>query len=281
PADGERVVAARDRQRDADALVALADGFLDRPAPGLMNPGHTLAVHLTTQPTPTSSDVTAAGGDGEAGSDAADPKEGPAGGLLGVARIGIGAWAQVDGGVGLSRQVVERLGCDGLIRALLTDPDGNPLHLGRRQRQPGQRLRDAVYLRDQGRCQYPGCGHTRWLHLHHLTWWGRGGDTDIDRLLLVCSTHHRAVHDDDISLGRDADGTVTARTVDGRVLVAAPPVLPGPDPAGTLARATRHIDPTTIHTRDGGRLMAGGRRRRASSPRQGSPARGTGPGTRW
>ncbi|WP_255649560.1 HNH endonuclease signature motif containing protein [Frankia sp. ArI3] len=219
PADGEKVVIARDRRRDADALVALADGFLDRPAPGLMHPGHTLTVHLTTQPTPTSSNT-------------ADPQEGTAGGTeepVGVARVG---------GRGV-----------------------------------------AVYLRDQGRCQYPGCGHTRWLHLHHLTWWGRGGGTDIDRLLLLCSTHHRAVHDDDISLGRDADGTVTARTVDGRVLVAAPPVLPGPEPAGTLAHATRHIDPAAI--RPVGMVMADGRRRRASSPRRGSPARGRGPGTRW
>ncbi|WP_157892155.1 MULTISPECIES: HNH endonuclease [Frankia] len=234
PADGERVGAGRDRQRDADALVALADGFLDRPAPGLMSPGHTLTVHLTTQTagdTPTDDATMAADDAGE--------------GLWGVARIGTGAWAQVDGGVGLSRHVLERLGCDGLIRALVTDPDGNPLHLGRRHRFPGQRLRDAVYLRDQGHCQYPGCGHTRWLHLHHLTWWGRGGDTDIDRLLLLCSTHHRAVHDENISLGRDAGGTVTARTVDGRVLVGAPPIVPGPQPAGILARATRHVE--SIH----------------------------------
>ncbi|KQC40120.1 HNH endonuclease [Frankia sp. ACN1ag] len=260
PADGESVVTARDRQRDADALIALADGFLDRSAPGLTTPGHTLTVHLTTRPTgdtPTADASPAVGpqdsaavGDGGSGDATA---EGVAG-LLGVPRIGIGAWAQIDGGIGLPPQVVERLGCDGLIRALLTDPEGNPLHLGRRQRQPGPRLRDAVYARDQGRCQYPGCGHTRWLQIHHLSWWIRGGDTDIDRLLLLCSAHHRAIHEDNISLRRTDDGTVTAHPSDGRTLTPAPPVLAGPDPAGILARATRHIDPAAIHTRDGGRL---------------------------
>uniref|UniRef100_UPI000A6E43E7 HNH endonuclease n=1 Tax=Frankia sp. AvcI1 TaxID=573496 RepID=UPI000A6E43E7 len=181
--------------------------------------------------------------------------DGGAAGPVGMARIGIGAWAQVDGGIGLSRQVVARLGCDGFLRGLVTDPDGNnPLHLGRRQRHPGQRLRDAVYARDHGHCQYPGCGHTRFLQIHHLTEWTRGGDTDIDRLLLICSAHHRAVHDDDIRLDRAPDGTVTARTADGRVLTAAPPLLPGPEPASRLAHATRHITPTAIHTPDGGRL---------------------------
>ncbi|WP_438803066.1 DUF222 domain-containing protein, partial [Frankia tisae] len=45
PTDGDSVFTARDRKRDADALVALADGFLNQPAPGLMSPGHALTVH--------------------------------------------------------------------------------------------------------------------------------------------------------------------------------------------------------------------------------------------
>ncbi|WP_041940048.1 HNH endonuclease [Frankia alni] len=190
PADGESVVRARDRRRDAEALVALADGFLDRQAPGLTAPEHTLTVHLTTTlpDTTASPDGTASGGEDSTPARAAD---GGAAGPVGMARIGIGAWAQVDGGIGLSRQVVARLGCDGFLRGLVTDPDGNnPLHLGRRQRHPGQRLRDAVYARDHGHCQYPGCGHTRFLQIHHLTEWTRGGDTDIDRLTLRLRHHH-------------------------------------------------------------------------------------------
>ncbi|WP_050997120.1 HNH endonuclease [Frankia alni] len=251
PADGERVTTSRDRQRDADALVALAEGFLDRPAPGLTTPGHTLTVHLTTRP-----DSNAQPGvEGDASApDVNDRTAGDAAGLPATPLIGIGAWAGVDGGIGLSPQVVQRLGCDGMIRALLTDPDGNPLHLGRRQRHPGPRLRDAVYARDQGRCQYPGCGHTRWLQTHHLTDWVEGGDTDIDRLLLLCTAHHHAIHDEHIHLDRTPDGTVTARIPDGRALTDGPPILPGPEPATMLARATRHVTATAIHTEDGGRL---------------------------
>ncbi|WP_438803303.1 DUF222 domain-containing protein, partial [Frankia gtarii] len=211
PPDGDSVFTARDRQRDAEALVALADGFLDRPAPGLMNPDHTLTVHLTTLPDPSDSDTTT-------DSSAAGPAE--------VARIGIGGWAAIDGGIGLSRQTIERLGCDGFLRGMVTDSDGNPLYLGRRRRHPGQKLRDAVHARDHGHCQYPGCGHTRWLQIHHLTPWGHDGDTDIDKLLLLCSAHHHAIHDRNIHLTRTADGTVTAHTPDGRALTQAPPVLP-------------------------------------------------------
>nr|WP_313949832.1 DUF222 domain-containing protein [Frankia sp. ACN1ag] len=185
PADGERVTTSRDRQRDANALVALAEGFLDRPAPGLTTPGHTLTVHLTTRPdTPAGRDTQPGAESGASAPDVNDSAADGVAGLPATPLIGIGAWADVDGGIGLSPQVLQRLGCDGLIRALLADPDGNPLHLGRRQRHPSPRLRDAVYARDQGRCQYPGCGHTRWLQIHHLADWVEGGDTDIDRLTL-------------------------------------------------------------------------------------------------
>ncbi|WP_081438846.1 HNH endonuclease [Pseudofrankia asymbiotica] len=48
PVDGEVVAAHRDRRADADALVVLAEGFLRRPAPGLLDPAHTLTVHIDT-----------------------------------------------------------------------------------------------------------------------------------------------------------------------------------------------------------------------------------------
>ncbi|WP_374215891.1 DUF222 domain-containing protein [Frankia sp. AiPs1] len=291
PADGETVAVPRDRGQDADALMALADGFLDQPAPGLMTPTHTLTLTVDTAALPAS--AIPAGGAAVAGQVVAGGREpvpvsvgaartghtagietetgkaqkeqtvagqaetmGQAvdAGRVGLPRIGFSGWARTESGIGLSPAVVDRLGCDGLLRVLLTDVHGNPLHLGRRRRLPSRRLRDAVYIRDQGTCQYPGCDHTHWLQIHHLDRWTDGGDTDIDRLLLLCSAHHRTIHDDTITLTRTPDGTVTAHTADGRTLTPTPPINPGPHPATTLAHTTRHIDPTAIHTPDGGPL---------------------------
>lgn len=43
-------------------------------------------------------------------------------------------------------------------------------------------------------------GRHRYLHAHHLIHWARGGPTDLDNLLLLCSHHHRFVHDRDWQL---------------------------------------------------------------------------------
>jgi HNH endonuclease len=33
------------------------------------------------------------------------------------------------------------------------------------------------------------------VQAHHIVWWERGGATDLDNLLLVCSFHHRLIHE--------------------------------------------------------------------------------------
>jgi hypothetical protein len=35
----------------------------------------------------------------------------------------------------------------------------------------------------------------RFVHAHHVVWWSRGGRTDLDNLTLVCSFHHKMVHE--------------------------------------------------------------------------------------
>ncbi|KZF06833.1 hypothetical protein A2J04_00820 [Rhodococcus sp. EPR-279] len=44
-------------------------------------------------------------------------------------------------------------------------------------------------------CTVPGCGRTRFLHAHHVTYRSRGGKTTLDNLVLLCGEHHRALHD--------------------------------------------------------------------------------------
>jgi hypothetical protein len=72
--------------------------------------------------------------------------------------------------------------------------DGRPLDLGRTRRNANRRQRRALAVRDGG-CRFPGCTQRRRLIPHHTQWWTRGGRTDLDLLVLVCPTHHRAVHE--------------------------------------------------------------------------------------
>ena len=65
------------------------------------------------------------------------------------------------------------------------------------------------------RLHLPGCGPRLFTHAHHVVWWEGGGRTDLDNLVLVCSFHHKLVHEYGWSLERDPDGTVRRFRADG------------------------------------------------------------------
>ena len=62
-----------------------------------------------------------------------------------------------------------------------------------------------VRYRDRG-CRFPGCRTKSFTQAHHVVWWRNGGRTTLDNLLLICSFHHRLVHEHGWSVRRDADG---------------------------------------------------------------------------
>ena len=68
--------------------------------------------------------------------------------------------------------------------------------------------------RDFG-CTFPGCGNRRFAQAHHIVWWGKGGRTDLDNLVLVCTFHHKLVHEFGWRLKREADGSVKWFRPDG------------------------------------------------------------------
>jgi HNH endonuclease len=50
-------------------------------------------------------------------------------------------------------------------------------------------------VRDGG-CIAAGCDRPApWTDAHHLTHWLAGGATSLENLVLLCRTHHRAVHE--------------------------------------------------------------------------------------
>jgi hypothetical protein len=84
-------------------------------------------------------------------------------------------------------------------------------------------------FRDYG-CTFPGCGSRRFVQAHHIAWWRHGGRTDLDNLLLVCTFHHKLVHEHGWTVRRDPDGVSGWFFPDGRRYRA------GPAPPRTLER---------------------------------------------
>jgi RuvA, C-terminal domain len=76
-------------------------------------------------------------------------------------------------------------------------------------------VRRKVMRRDGGRCAVPGCRHATFVDIHHIVLRSEGGDHDEDRLIVLCSAHHRAQHRGQLIVeGRISTG-VTFRHADG------------------------------------------------------------------
>ncbi|MBW2459844.1 MAG: hypothetical protein JRI68_35460, partial [Deltaproteobacteria bacterium] len=91
--------------------------------------------------------------------------------------------------VEVDRSVLEQAECDGL-------------HIGRVDGGLPSRafstvspaVRRMVLARHGGACRAPGCTNSAWVHIHHFDQGASRGDHDPDRLICLCSTHHRLHH---------------------------------------------------------------------------------------
>lgn len=104
-------------------------------------------------------------------------------------------------------ETLRRLACDGGLIAVIEDAKGNPLNIGRKSRVIPPSMRRALVARDR-HCQYPGCGHERYVEGHHMVHWAHGGETRLDNLVLLCSHHHQTVHEFGERIRRADDGSV-------------------------------------------------------------------------
>jgi hypothetical protein len=124
------------------------------------------------------------------------------------------------GGTGCSDlplETVKRLLCDCSFATVFEDENGRPLDVGRKQRVLSTPLRRALYARDRG-CTFPGCHRTRYLAGHHLDHWIDGGETKPENLALLCTYHHRLLHEGGFSIVKDDDDTLRFVTADGRTI---------------------------------------------------------------
>lgn len=106
----------------------------------------------------------------------------------------------------LSPATVRRMACDSRLIPMVLGGDGEVLDLGRSARLFSPAQRRAVAHRD-GHCTYPACTRdASWCDVHHLSWWSRGGPTDLDNAALLCERHHSLVHRRDLVGTAGPDG---------------------------------------------------------------------------
>ncbi|MCJ0903483.1 HNH endonuclease signature motif containing protein [Rhodococcus sp. ARC_M6] len=132
------------------------------------------------------------------------------------------ATIRIPGGPALPENDAEEVLCNARLRLAKTKK-GRVLSLGLRTRVTSAKQMLALTYRD-GDCRTPGCGRTRFLHAHHVRFWGRGGKTDLDNLILLCATCHRALHRDQFTITALGDQQFEFRTPDGDLIAPAPPI---------------------------------------------------------
>ena len=113
-------------------------------------------------------------------------------------------------------ETARMLACDASITRVLTRGPSQIVDVGRATRVVSATQRRALAVRDRGciGCRAPA----GWCEAHHITFWGEGGETNLDNLALVCHGCHREIH---------LCGRRPIRGLDGRWALSPP----GPGPA--------------------------------------------------
>jgi len=192
----QRADAARRAFNRADALVSLAQGYLRGDRPNRSPIEVTLTIPASSLH-----------------SEAADPFE-----------------AGEMGESFLSPEAARRLSCDASVVEVTENEHGVPLSVGRKRRTIAGALRRALYKRDST-CTFPGCTHRIFLEGHHIKHWADGGETSLSNTALLCSFHHRHVHEYGYNIELGPDQRPQFRDPYGRVVTAVPPRPEGADHA--------------------------------------------------
>jgi hypothetical protein len=186
--DAARARAAAPRSAHADALLQVARGYLaGAPRDESGEDRTTVVLHvdssLLTVDHPTA-DRPSVGVDAE---------------LADHTAITAHDCCQVAGVGGVSRQTAARLACDAVVIAMVRGAGGAVLGHGRRRRLVSAPQRRSIMVRD-GHCQFPACGRTSHLQIHHVRQWAAGGSTDLDNLIALCPFHHVACHEGGVAI---------------------------------------------------------------------------------
>ena len=115
--------------------------------------------------------------------------------------------AETEFSLPISSKTVERWACDcSLTRVLMQD--SVVIDVGRAERTIKGPRRRALNARDQ-HCRWPGCERpASWCDGHHIVYVMHGGGDELENLVLLCTRHHRMVHEGGWQLVKADDGKV-------------------------------------------------------------------------
>jgi len=118
-------------------------------------------------------------------------------------------------GAALPPATVRRLLCDAAVIPVVLGGDGVVLDVGRERRTATRSQRHALRAM-HATCAFPGCT-VRFADcdVHHLVPWHRGGNTDLDNLVPLCSRHHHGAHEGGHHLTLRPDRSVEVRPPGG------------------------------------------------------------------
>ncbi len=133
--------------------------------------------------------------------------------------------AELQAGPVIASETARRLSCDAIVETAVHD-DCRVLGVGRLTRTIPGWLRRQLWHRDAG-CRFFGCPHKGWIHGHHIQHWADGGPTDLTNLVLLCSFHHRFLHEHGWTIEGDPDTKLTFHKPDSSIY---PPPRPELDP---------------------------------------------------
>ena len=97
-----------------------------------------------------------------------------------------------------------KLACEADILPAVFNTKTQKLWLGRKHRSATEAQRCALIVRDK---HCVGCGRTpTWCETHHIQHWQHGGQTNLDNLVLVCTSCHHNIHDNGWQITQNQHG---------------------------------------------------------------------------
>jgi hypothetical protein len=175
-------------QRTADGLIATAEAAISAGAPvaGGVRPHISIIVRPEPDPTGTTTQNAADRTSQRPDHDPVRPADQPG---------PRGPTATTSSGATISPDATQRLLCDARLTRIVMNARSQVLNVGRATRTWTPAQRTAITARDR-HCRGPGCDRPPdWCHIHHIRWWSNGGHTDLDNGILLCTRHHRLIHE--------------------------------------------------------------------------------------